>query len=166
MFKVGDVVRYCQSGVCKIANIEQIDFSGEKKDYYILSPIRKPNSTVYVPSDNSDLVKKMVPVLSPEEIDSIVSEAIKEHIEWIKDFRKRCEKAKSVLASENRKDVLLLIKSIYEHKKELSTEGKYMHTSDDYILKDAEELVFGEIAFSLNKEYKDVESYLRETLGA
>ena len=48
------------------------------------------------------------------------------------------------------------IKNIYARKKEMLGEGKHLHTTDDYFLKDAETLIFNEFSFVLGKAFSQV----------
>lgn len=164
MPQTGDIIRYCQSGVCKIKEICQKDFAGEKRDYFVLIPVYKPNSSVFVPCFNEQLTAKMVPLLTEAEIHTIIEKAKTAKTEWNKDFRKRSEASKAVLSSDNRLELLLLIKTILRHKKETLLEGKHIHTADDYILKDASQLLFSEIAYVTGRDMKEVEDKIKAEL--
>lgn len=164
MPKTGDIVRYCQSGVCEIKEICQKDFAGESRDYYVLIPVYKPTSSVFVPCFNEQLTAKMVPLLTKAQIHTIIQKAKETGTEWNKDFRKRSEASKAVLSSDDRLALLLLIKTICRHKKETLLEGKHIHTADDYILKDASQLLFSEIAYVTGRDIREVEEAVKTEL--
>ena len=164
MPKIGETVRYGQSGLCKIDGKCTKEIAGEQQEYFMLTPLFKKGSTVFVPCANEELVQKMCPPLREEEITVLLSRAAEEEIEWIRDFRRRSEVSKKALSSCDRLDALLLIKSIYAHRKEMQGKGTRVHTTDDYFLKDAEQLVYSEIAYVQNKDYEEVEQTVKAIL--
>ncbi len=146
MFKVGQTVRYSQVGVCRVEKICQLTVGRDVESYYALMPLYKKGSTVYVPLKNEQLTSKMLPLLTKEEIEETLLAVQEKKTEWIRDFRKRSEFAKTAMQSADRKEALFLIKSIYCRRRQLAFEGIRSHTTDDYFLKEAEELVYGEFA--------------------
>ncbi len=164
MFQVGDTVRYGQSGVCKIEEIRDMTFGGMTQRYYVLMPLFKTGSVVYVPCENALLAAKMLPPLTKEEVWEVLRLVREKKVEWIRDFRRRSEFAKKALSSGDRTEALYLIKSIYHHKKEILGQGTRIHTTDDYFLKDAETLIFTEFSFVLDRSYDDVAAEVRGLL--
>ena len=57
MFKVDDYIMYGMTGVCKVIDItnEKV-VNGEKRDYYVLSPIHHDNTIIKIPLDNNKKV--------------------------------------------------------------------------------------------------------------
>lgn len=165
MFQIGEYVRYAQSGICRITSFGPMEIAGETKEYYLLEPLYRPGSVVYVPSDNPILLAKMLPPLTKGEVLEKLEQAAKAPVEWIRDFRRRSEWSKKALASDDRGDTLLLMKNIYTHRREVAGEGKFIHNTDDYFLKDAEALIGGEFAFVLGVEREEVLHKIREKLG-
>lgn len=164
-FKPGELVRYGQSGVCEIREIAKMASGAGTASYYALSPKFKTGSTVFVPCDNKDLVGRMRPLLTPQEIDDLLERARTAPCPWNRDFRKRSEESRRAMMSSDRMDALLMIKSILAHKKELIEIGKNTHTTDDYFLRDAEHLIYNEIAFVLHKPFEEVEQRVRAVLS-
>ena len=164
-FRPGELVRYGQAGVCEIREIVKMNSGAGSASYYALSPLFKQGSTVYVPRDNSDLTARMCPLLTPAEITDLLTRAEKAPCPWNRDFRKRSEESRRALLSSDRLDALVMIKSILAHKRELTEIGKNVHTTDDYFLRDAEQLIYNEIAFVLKKPFKEVEEQVRAILN-
>lgn len=164
MFQVGDTVRYGQSGICKIEEICDMTFGGTTQCYYVLMPLFKTGSMVYVPVENMELVSRMLPPLTQEEVDAAIRTVREKKVEWIRDFRRRSEFAKKALSSGDRTEALYLIKSIYHHKKEILGQGARIHTTDDYFLKDAETLIFNEFSFVMDRSYEDIAAEVRSVL--
>lgn len=164
MPRIGETVRYGQSGLCKIEGRCEKDIGGEIREYFMLAPLMKKGAAVFVPCGNEELVQKMCPPLTAEEIDELLSRASEAEPEWIRDFRRRSEMSKKALASCDRMDALLLIKVIYAHRKEMQGKGARVHTTDDYFLKDAENLIYSEIAYVQNKPLEQVEREVKVIL--
>lgn len=154
MFEKGTVVRYGQTGICRIEDITPLKLTGAEQEYYILMPLFKAGALLYVPCENADLVGRMLPPLTPEQIREALSDVRERKAEWTRDFRRRSEESKRALGSGDRRDALYLIKNIYLRKREILGEGKRIHTTDDYFLRDAENLLYNEIAYVLEKDYE------------
>ena len=165
MFKVGDCVRYAQSGVCRIEEIRLMNLGGEEREYFVLAPLFRSGTVVYVPCGNQELVSRMLPLLTPEQVHEVLEAVIEKEPEWNRDFRSRSDGAKKALISGDRTDALFLIKNIYAHKSALVGEGKYVHTTDDYFLRDAEELIFYEFSLVLGKQYQEIAEMVRKAFG-
>lgn len=161
MLKIGETVRYGQSGLCTVQEICEKEIGGVCQNYYVLSPFSKRGSMVFVPCENRQLLDKICPPLTKEEVDGLIKEVLCATTEWIRDFRRRSDYSKKALASADRRDPLLLIKTIYDHRNEESSSPVRIHTTDDYFLRDAEYLVYSEFAYALNKEYEEVAAEMR-----
>ena len=165
-FKTGQLVRYGQAGVCEVKEIVKMNAGAGEAPYYALSPLFKPGSpVVYVPWDNKELTGRMCPLMSPGEIEDLLARAEKAPCPWNRDFRKRSEESRKALLSSDRLDALVMIKSILAHKKEMAQIGKVVHTTDDYFLRDAEMLVYHEIAYVLGEPYEAVSARVRALLS-
>ena len=165
MPKIGETVRYGQSGLCKVEGKCEKEIAGEKQEYYMLAPLFKKGSTVFVPCSNPELVQRMCPPLTLSEIEAVLSRAAESETDWIRDFRRRSEMAKRALSSCDRVDALLLIKSIYARRKDVRGKGARVHTTDDYFLKDAENLIYSEFSYVQNKTYEQVEKEIKVLFG-
>ena len=154
--KKGSFVRYGQVGICEITDLKTTDQFGKENQYYVLTPLFKTGSVVYVPCDSAELTAKMLPPLTPEEIEDALTRAATAPAPWIRDFRRRSEASKRALSSPDRADALILIKSIRLHNKEIAGEGKRIHTTDDYFLRDAQALICHEFSFVLHRNTEEI----------
>lgn len=160
MLKIGETVRYGQSGLCRVQEKCKKDIGGVTGEYYVLSPFSQTGSVVFVPCDNKLLLEKATPVLTKEEIASLVKAILSTSTQWIRDFRRRSDFSKKALASSDRKEPLLLIKTIYDHRNEENTPLR-VHTTDDYFLRDAEQLIYSEFAYVYGVEFEEVQKKMR-----
>ena len=155
MFQVGDVIIYGTQGVCKIAGTEEKSISGTRKTYFVLKPVKDPASTIFVPTDNELVLKKMRRLLTREQIHKLIDSMASEDAQWISDENVRKELYRSVLASGDHLELIKMIKAIYAHKKAREAEGKHLHMSDDRFFKDAEQMLYNEFQYVLDLKNKN-----------
>lgn len=164
-FKVGDTILYGTHGVCRIAEISERDFGEKGMKYYILKPIGDEKATLFVPVNNEKLTDKMRRVLTSAEIYELIKAMPAEDADWIANESTRKEKYKEILTSGNRMDLIQMVKTLYTHQSEQKENGKKLHISDDRFMKDAERMLYAEIAHVLDMEYEEVLPFILEELN-
>lgn len=166
MFQVGDTVLYGTDGVCTLREITTRTFGKEKLEYYVLVPLRQTASVIYVPTASETLCKKMRRVLSESEIRQIIHDMPGEMCtEWIAEENERRAYFKSILQSGDRRELIRMIKTIYLHGQEQKQNGRKLHHSDEMMMKDAENLLYDELAYVLSVKPDDVLPLIMEELG-
>lgn len=160
MFKVGAYVSYRSEGVCVIRDIRTEAFNalGKAEDYYVLSPLRDMNSTVYIPVNKEELTSKMQPLLSAEEICALADEAREDRLEWIKESRARSSSFREILASGDRRSIIVMINTLDEKLEEIVATGKKPASGDAGVYKRARKMLFDE--FSTTSDLKDEEELM------
>ncbi len=167
MFEVNSYVVYGMQGACRICERRRENLTGEEKDYYILSPIDDPKMVIYVPVDSQTLTAQMRPLLSPEEIDLLISKACEEGtLEWIHDSRTRSEHFRNILQSGDRHNLFRLLRTIYLRRAEQEAQGRKLYAADELVYEKAARLLHGEIALSLRIRPEEVQDYIRARLPA
>lgn len=165
MYQVKDAVLYGMQGVCEIEAIEEKEFFGEKRMYYVMRQVYQNASTIYIPVDNEKSISKMRKVLSAEEIKPLILGMPEEKTKWIVNDAVRKEKFKEVLQGGKREELIVLIKSVYLHKQKLLEEGKKkLHVADENAMKDAERLLYDEFAYVLKLERNEVLPFILEQI--
>ena len=165
MYSSGDVVSYAAQGVCRIRGIEMREIAGQKRDYYVLCPIRDEHSTVYVPTDSERLLANMRPVLTKDEINDLIDTLKSGENEWICDESERREIFSQAVRSGDRVQLIKLIDMLYLHQLGLKAQKKHIHVSDERCLREAERLLHDEVAFVLGIPVEKVPQYIRKCLG-
>lgn len=155
MFHVNDVIIYGAQGVCKIAGTEEKIMGGKKKNYYVLKPVGDNGSTIFVPTDNEVVLKKMRRLLTKDEIHKLIDSMQSESAAWVANESERRELYKNILAKGDHLELIKMIKAIYAHKKEREAEGKRLHMSDERFFKDAEQILYNEFQYVLDITGKD-----------
>lgn len=164
MFKIGDTVVYGAQGICTVESESEQKFGREVKKYLVLKPVFDSRNTIFVPIDNEKLYSKIQGVLTTEEINSILDDIPNQQVIEIENDIERKETFKQILSQNDRVMVSRLIKTLYLLKQEKFALGKKLHSSDEYILKEAEKLLYEEIAFVLNMPLEDVLPMIKQKI--
>ena len=146
MFKIGNRVVYRSEGVCVVSDIRKESFGmiGREEDYYILTPVSDKKSTVFVPVNNDKLVGFMRRLMSAEEIMKMITELKDERLEWIVESRARTAAYREVLALGDRRQLIMLVNTLYEKSEEQKTAGKKVPSGDISCLRRAQSLLYEE----------------------
>ena len=164
MYSVGEHVIYGTHGVCRIGEIKTMSFGPDSKEYYVLSPLSDPRSTIFVPVDSEILLSQMRPVLTREEIDDLIDSLEPGSQDWIVNDSKRKEFFQTTLKSGDRLALLRMIDMLYIHQEEMRDQKKHFHVTDERFLREAEKLLHDEFAFVLGIPRGEVISYIGERL--
>lgn len=161
MFSVGDTVVYGTQGVCTIKDISLLKLGKAKGEYYVLSPVADEGSVVYVPTANSKLLDKMRAVLSREEADELIRDALREPLPWVSDDGERKRFCDEVIKTGSRRELMQLVGMLYRHREELRQQKKHFHNVDAQYLKAAERLLHDELSYVLGINAEQVTDYIR-----
>ena len=161
MLTVGQTVVYGTQGVCTVKEISMLKLGKTKGEYYALSPIDDPGSTVYVPTANEKLMSKLRPVLTGEEADALITEAVREPLEWIESDAERKSACDDIVKNGDRKQLMRLVGMLYRRRELLKDQKKHFHNVDAQYLQTAERMLHGELAYALGIAVDDVADYIR-----
>ena len=165
VFAIQDRVNYGAVGVCTVVDIRREKIGGGAAEYYVLEPIFQPNATVYVPVNNAELTARMRALLSEEEIQALIREMPAITAEWIPQESERTSRFKEALRSGDRRRLVALIKSVYQHREEMALAKRHIRASDAILMKEAETLLYSEMAFVLGMRPDEVLPMLKRTLS-
>ncbi|MBR7071719.1 MAG: transcriptional regulator [Clostridia bacterium] len=164
MYNVNDVVMYGAFGICKITAVEKRNFTGEKQEYYVLKHIYSNKNVFYVPTNNEIALSKIHPICSKEEVDMLISCMNTEDLIWIDDDIKRKEEYSRIIRDGKKPEIILLIKTLYLRRQELSKCGRKLRSLDENYLSLAENMLFEELSYALGIEKDKVIGYIEEHL--
>lgn len=164
MFQIGQAVLYGMEGVCTIEERQKMKVGHTRAFYFVLRPVFRPNSTIFVPEDNEALLSKIRPILSREEIAQILHDAPAEDIVWIDDPNERKNEYQKILTGGDRLHMLRMIHTLLKHRQTLLRFGKHLRSADEQLLRDAQKLLHDEFAFVLNISQNDVPDYIRSQI--
>ena len=162
MFQVNDHVMYSNQGICTVTDICRREINGESISYYVLQPVFDNKSTIFVPCKNAQLTGKMRRVLSVDEVTLLIEDICSSELEWIADDAERKTEYETVIRSGNRKEIALLIKTLYKHKLQRCEHGKKLHAADIKLLDTAQKLLHEELAFVLGISPGEVPEFIQK----
>lgn len=165
VFEKEQYVVYGKMGVCRVIDRQMLSFGGDKEEYYILSPVRDPRSSVYVPCANEMLMGRLRPLLTKAEIDDVLSSVTQADIPWTEDRGERTAQFRTIISDGDRRQIVRLVRCLYAKKQEKTIEGKKFSTADEMFLQECVRLVEEEFALALDISAEQVGNYIRERIG-
>lgn len=160
MYKVNDAVVYETYGVCTVSAIEVRNFGGGEREYYVLQPVRDSRSRFFVPTSNTVLTERMRPVLTADEINSLIAAMPDQELISVDDEKQRKEVCRSILSSGERSKLIALIKSLYTRRQELAGMNRKLRSFEEKSLAEAENMLYDEFAYVLGIERSEVVPYI------
>jgi len=164
LYSLGEKVIYGLQGVCVITDLEQRTVDGKQVTYLVLEPPEQSGSRYLVPTHNAAAMAKVRPILSPEELEAMLTSGRDRTDVWIAEESRRKLSYKELITSNDREQLAGMVAALYRHRTALTSVGKKIHMSDENFLRDAEKILSGEIAAALNQTPSDALKYLRKTL--
>ena len=161
MFQIGQVVSYGIDGVCTITEMKNMKVGHTRSPYYVLKPIHRSGSTIFVPMNNEAMVAKMKDVLSASEINDLLSSVKDEEIAWIEDANERKTEYQKILMEGNRLEKVRLVRTLLQRRQHLQKNGKHLRSGDEQILREAEKLLVDEFSLVLKIPEEKVPEYIR-----
>ena len=152
MFEIGNKVAYSPNGVCEIVEISKEKFGTEYREYYVLKPIFDERSKYFVPVDNEKCTAKMRRVASEKDAKKLFENLSAIKGDWIDNEEKRKNFFKEKIAENDLEEIATMVKIIHKKKIELLDAGRCLHKTDEMALKDAERLLYDELAYLLKLE--------------
>ncbi len=168
MYQAGDIVIYGMTGACRVQDVAPMALPGVGHDrlYYTLTPLYQRQCTIHTPVDNPKVA--MRPAISKEEakrlIDLIPSIQVEPH--HSRANNELTEHYNATMKSHDCADLLELTMSIYAKKQELEGSKRKFGVVDERYLRQAEELLFGELAVALELHKEEVPAYIAARLEA
>lgn len=160
VFSIGDNVVYGCVGVCNICEIITKRVMKQNIKYFVLKPVHDEQSTLFVPVDNELLCSKMRPLLTKAEINDVINDLKNHNDIWIDEENRRKEEYNNLLSSGDRLKILLIIRSILNHKDNLALKGKQLHLNDKKLIKTAQKIIDSEFSTVLGIKTDEVQNYI------
>lgn len=160
MFKVGDIIIYGRTGVCRVEKVDLLNNPNvdNHKLYYTLQPCYAKGNTIFTPVDNTKVI--MRPILTKEEVMQIIEEIKNIDTLWINDEKKREFAYKEAVSKCDCRELIKIIKTIYTRKQARIAEGKKVTNTDERYFKVAEESLYGEFAMSLGMSKDETKDFV------
>lgn len=160
MFKIDDVVVYGSQGICRVEKIEAKQIGKQTADYYVLKPLFKENTAVFVPVQNEALTSKMQNVLTRTQAEELIGKIVSIDVIKSHDEAEKREVYKTVLSGGDRESLVSLIKTIRSEREDRRESGKKLNINDEQTLRKSELLLYNELAFVLGCEPDEVKNII------
>lgn len=160
MFQVNDVVVYGNHGICKVTDVGTLLVSGadKYKQYYTLHPVYQREAVFYVPVDNTKIMIRLA--LSKKEAEQLINDIEEMESAWIVNEKEREAQYKAALHSCDCRELIKIIKTLYERKQSRIQDGKKVTTVDERYFHLAEAQLYEELAYALEMKREEVGTYI------
>ena len=164
MFEPGDLVVYGGTGVCRVQKVGSAPGASEGKLYYTLEPLYQ-TCVIYAPLSGGRVpIRPVISRAEAEElidaIPTVVPEVCAGH-----DLRQLTERYEAAVKSHSCAELLGLSMSIYQKKRDAELAHRRLGQTDERFMKQAENLLFGELAVALGIPLERVPDYIAGRVG-
>ena len=164
MFRVQDIVMHPTEGVCRVTDLCEEMFSGEKQLYYVLIPLRDSvKSKIYVPV-NGEMIH-LRRLLSKAEIRAVLARVPQLDVVWSDSERERAEQFNETLRSGDHARIIQMIALLHQYKEQQQSARKKFHKSDELLLIEAETIIHSEFSYALGMDEKATISYIMKRIA-
>lgn len=160
MFNIGDTVVYGAQGICRIVSFDIKTIGKTDIKYYVLRPIFNENTAVFVPVENATLTAKMQNVLTESQAKALVCKINDIDVIKTSGENQKREQYKAILSSNDREQLIALIKTIRFERDNRRQSGKKLNINDEQTLRKAELLLYNELAFVYGVEPDSVKNII------
>ena len=152
---------YGKVGVCRVVDCRTMSFgTAGEGEYYELSPLSDPGSSLYVPVDNEKLMARLRPLMTRQEISDTLTGVPEEDVVWIDEKSQRNSRFHAIVVGGDRYKLLRLIRCLYFRKQERVAAGKKLAAADEATLQEGLRLVEEEFSLSLELPRNQVAPYI------
>ena len=154
MFNIGDVIIYSSHGLCQIDDICEKTYGDSTGTYYVLHLLDNARLIINIPIDSEKIV--MQNVLNKEEAEEILHSFQQPGIEWIENGRERTKKYKSLVNTGDRTVIASVAVTLMKKKREADADEKKLDGDDRVLLANIENMMYKELAVSLDTSYEEI----------
>lgn len=150
MYQIDQLIVY-KKDVCRVKELKKYN----DMDYYILIPVKDSSLKISIPTTSKDLRT----IISKEEIEKVMKKM--PEIEIIKTEDKMIEHIyRNLLSSGTYEDLIKIIKTAYLRNEERVENNKKISEKDKEYFDKAEEYLYTEFSYALNKSYEETKDYI------
>ena len=163
MYQIGDLVVYGSIGVCRIDGFSCPD-PGSRKQFYSLAPLYQ-TGTIYTPVEPGKIPLR--PCMSAEEANALLEKipTIPTEIYQERTLQLLSQKYQSILQSGDSLQLLSLILSVHQKRLLAESQNRRLGMVDERFGKQAERLLFGELAVALEVSMDDIPDLIAARLS-
>ena len=165
MYRIGDLILYGRTGVCKVEEIVEGAEGGDgARRYYVLKPLYQ-NCSIQAPVEGGKVPSR--PIISRPEAEELIQRMPEMPAEpyYNRNLNRLREHYRSCMEECGCESLILLTKSLYMKKKEAEAQRRKFGAVDERFMREAENLLFGEFAAALEIDRESVEGYISSCLS-
>ena len=169
MFQAGDLLVYGTTGVCRVLSIdrrqERVGSTRQERLYYQLKPIYQ-GGLIYTPVDNDKV--SMRPIISRQEAEDLISEIPTLHPAACRASTTQAltQHYQTSLRRHSCRSLMELTMGIYQKRRRAEAQNRRLGMVDQRFMKQAEQLLYGELSAALDIPYEEVQPYIAGHAGA
>lgn len=167
MYEIGDLIVYGGEGVCKVESVGVPKLSSGQKTasdrmFYTLAPLYR-NGKIFTPVDGKTYMR---PVISRQEAIDLIRQIPETEAQVYenRNLRFLVEHYQEVISSHECSELVRLIKAVYTKRLNAIKKGKKLGQIDERFMRRAEDMLYGELAVSLNIPRDDVLDYITNAI--
>ncbi len=165
MYNTADHVVYGIHGVCRVVCQEERVVDRKKVLYLVLEPLEGNGARFYIPAHNEAALAKLRPVLSRQELESLLASDRVRQDHWVADENQRKQRYRELMGAYDRAALICMVGSLHRHKQEQAAAGRKFHLCDENFLRDAEKLLSSEFSLVLGIPADQVQDYILDALA-
>ena len=154
MYQIGDLVVYGSIGVCRVDGFSHPDGGGSKL-FYCLSPLYQPG-VIHTPVESEKVPLRSVMTAAAAE--ALLSQLTTIRVEIYKErtIQQLAQKYQSVLQTGDPLQLLSLSLSVQQKRIQAEAQNRRLGMVDERYGRQAERLLFGELAVALDMSIDDI----------
>lgn len=163
MFQPGELLVYGSTGVCQVLSIDQrqdyVNGVKQSRLYYRLKPLYQ-GGVIYTPVDNDKVV--MRPVISREDAETLIDSipTLRPTVCPAATTQALTQHYQTSLRRHSCRSLMELTMSIHQKRCKAEAQNRRLGMVDERFMKQAELLLFGELAAALDIPYDEVQPYI------
>lgn len=163
MFQPGEVIVYGTSGVCRVEEITHLPGGDRKRMYYKLKPLWQ-DGVIYAPLDSEKI--PMRPVISRQEAEDLIGRmpGIQAAVCRGTTVQALAQQYQSAVRDGGHQALIEMMKSIYLKRGQAEAKNRRLGIVDERYMKQAERMLYGELATALEIPYDEVGDYIAARL--
>lgn len=162
MYKTGDVIVYSAHGLCRIEDITERTIQDVTRMYYVMHPLTNPELTISCPVDSDKVL--MLDSMDEELAVTILHSFRKPGVSWVEDYRQRSAKYKENVKTGDRMIIAQTANTLMRREIGQDSRKKSLYETDRRLLDDIRNVLFHELALSLNTSYEDIEKRVKDMI--
>ena len=163
MYQVGELVVYGATGVCRVEELTHLPGGDRGRQYYLLKPLWQ-DGVIYAPVDSEKVPIR--PVISRKEAEALVDQmpGIQAAVCRGATVQALAQQYQSAVRDGGHQALIEMMTAIYLKRGQAEAKNRRLGMVDERYMKQAERLLYGELATALEMPFDEVADYIAARL--